>query len=428
MSFYIPGTQTISNSNNLVGINTLNPNYTLDVNGNINFTNQLYKNNSIFNGLTGKLLRVDSIYGNNTEAALNPYQYPFSTINSAINYATTGDTIFLYPGTYEESITIPSAVSIRGASTQTTTIQKTGVTSSTTLVTLNPNCRIEDVTMTLTSNTDGIDLIGIKVENTSSITSKIRTCVLNVNHTSSGNTNLYGIYATGTSNTGSTSSNLIRATTINTTSLNGIGKTRGIFVGGSLRLVTRDTNIYATGLTNAGGCETLYPNSYLDLRISTISGSTFDISESTGNILIASSDLVNSNANSKSFTVSVSPNELFFGIIGNMGNDTTYYLVPGTLPIASLSTSTPYEIPVIRNTLFFKISINCSSEIPGSITFTIYKNGVATDLTLTLTTGQTNASLNTISVLFNTTDKYDARVTTVGNPGSGTFTASVLIY
>lgn len=44
MSFYIPGTQTISNSNNLVGINTLNPNYTLDVNGNINFTDQLLKN------------------------------------------------------------------------------------------------------------------------------------------------------------------------------------------------------------------------------------------------------------------------------------------------------------------------------------------------------------------------------------------------
>jgi len=53
MSFYIPGTQTISNNNNLVGINTLNPNYTLDVNGNINFTNQLLKNGIPFVGPTG---------------------------------------------------------------------------------------------------------------------------------------------------------------------------------------------------------------------------------------------------------------------------------------------------------------------------------------------------------------------------------------
>lgn len=43
MSFFIPGTNSISNlSNGYVGINTLDPQYSLDVNGNINVTGQIY--------------------------------------------------------------------------------------------------------------------------------------------------------------------------------------------------------------------------------------------------------------------------------------------------------------------------------------------------------------------------------------------------
>ena len=43
MSFFIPGSQSISNtSNGYVGINTLNPQYSLDVNGNINVTGEIY--------------------------------------------------------------------------------------------------------------------------------------------------------------------------------------------------------------------------------------------------------------------------------------------------------------------------------------------------------------------------------------------------
>jgi hypothetical protein len=49
MSFYIPGTKTISNtSNGYVGVNTLTPNYNLDVLGNINLSGQLLNNGSSF--------------------------------------------------------------------------------------------------------------------------------------------------------------------------------------------------------------------------------------------------------------------------------------------------------------------------------------------------------------------------------------------
>jgi hypothetical protein len=47
-SNYIPGSENISNFNKKVGINTLNPEYTLDVSGTINFTNQLLQNGNPF--------------------------------------------------------------------------------------------------------------------------------------------------------------------------------------------------------------------------------------------------------------------------------------------------------------------------------------------------------------------------------------------
>ncbi len=51
MSFYIPGSMSISNINNNVGINTLNPQYTLDVVGNINVSGEIFNNGTIINGL-----------------------------------------------------------------------------------------------------------------------------------------------------------------------------------------------------------------------------------------------------------------------------------------------------------------------------------------------------------------------------------------
>ena len=52
MSFFIPGSQSISNtSNGYVGINTLNPQYSLDVNGNINVTGEIYVSTGSVNNL-----------------------------------------------------------------------------------------------------------------------------------------------------------------------------------------------------------------------------------------------------------------------------------------------------------------------------------------------------------------------------------------
>lgn len=47
-SKYIPGSENISNISKKVGINTLNPNYTLDINGTVNFSGQLLQNGNLF--------------------------------------------------------------------------------------------------------------------------------------------------------------------------------------------------------------------------------------------------------------------------------------------------------------------------------------------------------------------------------------------
>ena len=50
-------------------------------------------------GPFGKVLRVDSLYGNDTTALTNQYGLPFATIASAMGVASTSDLIYLLSGT-----------------------------------------------------------------------------------------------------------------------------------------------------------------------------------------------------------------------------------------------------------------------------------------------------------------------------------------
>lgn len=371
---------------------------------------------------------------------------PFQTIARGITWAngissSFGRTIWLMSGTYTESFTIPENVAIRGANVQTVKISQLDVDSSTTLVTMGNNCRLEDVTLNLTSSIDNsLVLIGVEFPGGTAVTSKLRTAVINVFFSGTDNASVYGIYSPGTTLATSTSSNAIRASTINVRSTGG-GVTRGIYVTGDNLFTIRDTNVYASGIggsaLNIGGCETTNANAVLQLRTSTISGTAevgttaFDISRTNGTILIALSDLVNENANGKSFTCSVTPQTYFFGLIGNPSADTTYYLLPGILPIGSVSTSSAYPITFQQNLSVISIYMKFTGtlNVGVSMTFTIYKNNVATGLTLTLTSDTpTSLSLSTVSVLFNINDTLDARLLTTGNPGSGTFYGSILTY
>ena len=62
--------------------------------------------------LLGNTLRVDSIYGNDSTGTLGGP--PFKTINAALSAASSGNVVWIFPGTYNESITIPTGVSVIG--------------------------------------------------------------------------------------------------------------------------------------------------------------------------------------------------------------------------------------------------------------------------------------------------------------------------
>jgi hypothetical protein len=72
----------------------------------------------------------------------------FFTIGEAINHAVAGDTIFIYPGTYEEAVplTVPAGVTIKGADLRNTIIKPDSNTAEDIFL-LNGECTIEDITI-----------------------------------------------------------------------------------------------------------------------------------------------------------------------------------------------------------------------------------------------------------------------------------------
>ncbi len=316
----------------------------------------------------GNQIIVDAVYGNDLYALTNVYRFPFLTITAAMTAAKSGDQICIYPGVYNETITIPTGVAVRGSSAQSVIIQKLNVTSDTTLLTMGVNSRLEDVTLTLTSATNGVTLKGVELPSSSPRDSKIRTCVINVTSTASGAANTYGVYSSGTSDTSLSSANTFRACTINATSSGTGGITRSIYVIAANRVSCRDTNIFATGSSateNVIGAETNHVGAYLELKTSTVFGSKADISQTRGIISLTSGvDLVNNNANGYGFHLNSYPNTLTFGAIGDFKPSVLTpigYLMPGTLPTSAVQ-NTICHIPFYESVIIH--SATFSSTIP----------------------------------------------------------------
>ena len=206
----------------------------------------------------GNVLRVDSIYGNDSTATIGGT--PYKTVNKAITdsaaaTSTVPLTVWVMPGVYEltSGITLPPYVCLRGMNTQTTTIQMTSVTSDTTLITMGSPSRVEDLNLLLTSS-GHYTLKGIIFGGTTTTDAKIRTSTLTLNNSgasSSGTSNVYGIECTGTGTIGPNSfvSNATRGSTISVYS-NGGGNKRGILISNSNVVTLRDTNVYVAAPTN----------------------------------------------------------------------------------------------------------------------------------------------------------------------------------
>ncbi len=381
----------------------------------------------------GRILRVDQIYGDDAAAGaeIPPYTASFLTINGAIAKATSGDTIQILPGTYNESFTIPDGVAVRGTCVAGTIISKTGVLTNTTLVTMGTNTRLEDVTLTLTTATDNLTLIGIDFPSGTSQTAKLRTSVVNVTSTATTNATVYGVRSPGTSSSPSipTSIEALRACTVNVNTSAAAGAAVGILVSGANRLSMRDTNVFATG-TGAIAAKTSVSSAYLQIKTSSLSGTLYDIARDGGDIILNATDLLNSTTDGNSFTVNTIASSYGFGMIGNI-NAGTNFLMHGTInhndaPTSAVGNKIGHNA-VIFNGIFTSASLLTTSN---TATFNVYKNSVSAPnliMTATLTNAIQTVSVTNKSATILTTDSLIVEVTTT-NIGSIPIQAVLGVY
>lgn len=364
----------------------------------------------------GNTLFVDAIYGNDAAAVLDPHGTHFLTVNAALNAAASGDSIVVLPGTYTVTpITMPANVTLTAIDPSRCIIQLLNVVTNTTMITMTAGCRIENLTINLSSSAD-VDLVGVLYPSGTSITAKLRTCVLNVTSTATGNADVYGVESPGTTSTAYNSSDAVRSTTINVSATSNISSDiRGIVVNGSNFFAIRDCNVYVSGTAaDMVGVETTAVGSRCILKHSTIYGGIYDINRTAGEIELAFTDLANNNANGNSFLTAVEPCVITFGTLGNIGIG-TYNLAPSVIGTGSLPANL-FSIVLVQNTCIFRGVLEVQPAVPvgATVVATLFRNGVATLFTMTLTAGQTVVTNITTNVDYNTNDNYAMRAVVSG--------------
>jgi len=409
----------------------------------------------------GNTLTVDQINGN--DATASPSGLPYKTVNAAINNVLTGDTVWILPGTYNltSPITLPAGISVRGLSVQTTIIQMLNVTANTILITMGENTRVEDLTLKLTSQQHH-NLTGIEFAGTTTVTGKIRTCVLTVDNSNapynSGTSEVTGILAsgTGTLGTASFSFNSLKGSTVNIYS-NGAGKKRGVLVTGQNVMSTRDLNIYVAAPQNIAstgsyiGVETNNTDNIgsIQLRtttvgtVSTILGGAYtssDILQTTPAIItdptyLASAgiqigpgtDLVTKTAGNHGFSVYNYPTTIYYGLKGDIKSGISGgYLWPGTQAVSAGvfpdSGTNPAYYRIQQPCLITGLSVGLNSNSGTGNTTTILVKytplgGTITNTDFTVTLNATDLFKNFYdsSIRLNTGDKLHVQLTYTGN-------------
>lgn len=298
----------------------------------------------------GNVAIVDSVYGNDSTGSMSGS--PYKTIEQALSHISSGQTMYILPGTYSltRSLQLPDGISIHGMSAQTTIIEMVDVSS--TMITMGENCLIEGLSLKHSGN----DIRCILFNGTSSQTSKLRTLYIYV--TTYTSTNATGIEFAGNYLSNSFSLNSVKNCIIHIYS-DGAGIKRGILVSGSNIVSIRDTNVYVYEPSSDStgsyvGIETNDSSNIgtIQLRNSTIgvvlpssdaSYSASDILQTTPNTIsdptyLASpgiqigpgTDLVSKSAGGKGFSTYVYPTIIYYGLKGDTAEKNSGYLWPGT--------------------------------------------------------------------------------------------------
>lgn len=400
----------------------------------------------------GKTLVVDAVNGNDLTGTVNGL--PFATPEAALSYivtnALTGVTVWILPGTYVLSagITIPNSCSLRGLSTQTTTLSLVGINpgGTVTMLTMGTQTRVEDLTLLLTSTNATTNLVGVALPGTTSQTSKMRTCVLTVNNSgvaTGSTTTVTGILSNGATplTASAWTTNFCRGVTVSVLS-NGGGAKRAILCSTASTITFRDTNIYcstpadvastgsyiAVETSNATALATFRncaigggydgPGAYTEADIYQSAPATGGSSTAYGIYLGGGTDLVNHRTGDKPFSVTYT-GILSYSLRGNVPNAARYYWQGNqTIPDA-----TEVFVRAQERTLIYGLFITLR-QAPGvgqSVTVTVNKSttgvpgsGVATSMTATISGASTTAEFYGTSVVFNRGEFFSVRSTATG--------------
>jgi hypothetical protein len=320
------------------------------------------------------------------------------------------------------------------------------------------NCCIENITFILTSSVH-CNLKCIVFGGTSSVTSKLRNCGIDINNASAssvGTSIVTGIECSGTGSLtpDSFSFNCLEGCTIKVYS-NGAGNKRGILVSNTNIVTTRDINVYvaAPRITSSSGSyvgvETNDTNSLgsIQLRSTTIgtvapiSGQTYTSSDilqttpatitnptylaSAGIQIGPGTDLVTKRAGGLAFSSYIYPTIIYYGLKGDIKNGNNGWLWPGTQSVGAIfpDTATPAayfraQQPCIICGL--AASLTGAPGTGNSVTLLVEvtpSGGSRASTTLTLTFGatDTNKTYYATTHSVNTGDRIHLYLTYTGN-------------
>jgi hypothetical protein len=381
---------------------------------------------SLGGGVTnGNMLKVDQIFGDDVSGSRQGSS--FQTITKALTKAQAGDVVYVLPGSYNESITIPAGVAVEGISGSNTIIQQLNVTVNTDLVTMGENSRLEFVNLNLTS-AQHVNLRGIVLPGTTAATSKLRTILLSIDNSSAssgGTSNVYGVHSTGTANPNNTIIPM-DLTNIKVQSI-GNGSKRGIYIDSNNTLNIRNSQISCTfplgGTGSAIGVETNNGAAILNSKGSTFSGTTADISQTLGQIIIDTDEL--SNANGLGFSLTKSPSRILWGDSGTIALGTNF-MRPGT----AASTATEIKLGMTSKCIALGISIRAITApgVGNSTIFTLRKNGVDTLMVATLSDANTVIVRRDVSVSYAEGDDISMKVVNSGSSTTSDVLVEVILY
>lgn len=347
------------------------------------------------NGEMGRVCVVDQLLGSDLTGARSGL--PFATITAALAAALSGDCVWVMPGAYNESITLPAGVCLRGMSESAVTIQQLLVTADTTLVTMGEDSNIQNVTLRLTS-VEHHTLIGIAWPGGTASSASWAFSTLYIDNSTApigGTSNVYGCHCTGANVDEGAA---IRAVLAFITSIGG-GAKRGILIDSAATMHIHDFETHVTSAGGVGtfiGAETAHANAVLRLHFGAAEGDTADISRTLGTLDVGTVDLVNANANALGFTALLSG-----GLIPMVFADSgatpsgTRYMRTGTATVSA----TEQFIRIPGKTVIRSISVRALTG-PGAArtdTWTVRINGVDTPVTVSLTAAATTGVTNTAS-------------------------------